>query len=65
MEREQALSELGTSYAVALRLRQRGASHAQIAEVLGIPEAAVDQHLALADAKLERLLDAPAPGRRR
>lgn len=56
MDRAAALAQLGDSFAVALRLRDRGHSDEEIAEILGIPFEAVASHVALAEAKLARVV---------
>jgi DNA-directed RNA polymerase specialized sigma24 family protein len=62
MDREAALQELPQSYAVALRLRDRGVSEPEIAEIVGISLEGVSAHLRLAEAKLARLLAADHEG---
>ena len=63
MDRDAALAELADSYAIALRLRDRHASHEEIAGILGIPPESVGPHLHLAEAKLSQLMAADAhPG---
>ena len=56
MDREQALVELSTAHAVALRLRSAGAGDQLIAAALDIPLEAVRALLEVADAKLAVLL---------
>lgn len=58
MEREQALQELSTAYAVALRLREDGANDAIIAKALGLPVESVGNLLEIAESKLHRLIHA-------
>jgi hypothetical protein len=54
--RAQALDLLPVAYAVALRLRDSGASRALIADALGIETVAVPALLEVADRKLGELL---------
>jgi DNA-directed RNA polymerase specialized sigma24 family protein len=56
VDRPAALELLPESYARALRLRDAGSQPAEIARRLGIAPEAVANALALADAKLARLL---------
>jgi DNA-directed RNA polymerase specialized sigma24 family protein len=56
VDRPAALELLPESYARALRLRDAGSHPAEIAKRLGIAPEAVANALALADAKLARLL---------
>jgi predicted DNA binding protein len=51
------MRELADVYAVALRLRERGVPAVEIAEIVGIDEQAVDNHLRIAEAKLARLME--------
>jgi DNA-directed RNA polymerase specialized sigma24 family protein len=60
MDRDAALRELPPPYAVALRLRDRGAGDAEIAEIVGISPDALAAHFRLAEAKLARLME-PSP----
>lgn len=55
MDRDQAISRLPTSYAVAVRMRDKGASDAAIAEALGVPTEAIARLVEIADAKLRAL----------
>ena len=57
VDRDQALAELPVAYATALRLEAAGAERALIAHALGIDAEGVGPLLALAEAKLGRLLD--------
>ena len=61
VDRDQALAELPVAYATALRLEAAGAERALIAQALGIDVEGVRPLLALAEAKLDRLLDGDAP----
>lgn len=56
MTEDEALAALPETYAEALRLQAGGASPAQIAEALAVPDHAVASLLSLARAKLGRLL---------
>jgi hypothetical protein len=60
MNRDDALQELTTAYAVAIRLRDGGADHTMIGRALAVPPQAVEGLLRLADSKLATLLDADA-----
>jgi DNA-directed RNA polymerase specialized sigma24 family protein len=64
MDRDAALQELPQSYAVALRLRDRGIPEPEIAEIVGISPEGLPAHLRLAEAKLARLLAADQEGER-
>ena len=55
--RAQAMSRLPAVHAVALRLREEGLTSQQIAEQLGIDPVAVSPLLAVAQAKLEAIMD--------
>ena len=61
MDREAALLELATAYAVAIRLRDAGAADDSVAQALGIPIESVPGVLRMAEAKLAALLDAADP----
>lgn len=61
MDREAALLELPTAYAVAIRLRDAGAVDDSVAQALGIPTESVAGLLRVAEAKLAALLDAADP----
>ncbi len=54
--RDEAITRLPSSYAVALRMRDAGAGHDLVARALAIDEPAVAPLLALAEAKLATLL---------
>lgn len=56
MDRDAALAQLPESFAVALRLQDRGASDPEIAHIIGIDVDAVAAHLDLAESKLARVL---------
>lgn len=56
MEREEALQELTTAYAVALRLRDEGAGDDVIAKALGVPVESIGTLLAIAESKLQTLI---------
>lgn len=56
MERAEAYELLPPLHAVALRLEEAGASHAVIADGVGISPQAVPAFLAIAHDKLDRLL---------
>jgi hypothetical protein len=60
MEREQAISELPTLHAVALRLRDDGADPHTIAVAVGLEEEQVPTFLSIAERKLARLEEASA-----
>lgn len=51
------MSRLPAVHAVALRLREKGLTSQQIAEQLGIDPVAVSPLLAVAQAKLEAIMD--------
>jgi DNA-directed RNA polymerase specialized sigma24 family protein len=57
MDRENALLQLATAHAVALRLHAAGAEHESVARALGIPVASVPALLRIAEAKLAALLE--------
>jgi DNA-directed RNA polymerase specialized sigma24 family protein len=57
MDRENALLQLATAHAVALRLHAAGAEHEAVAQALGIPVASVPALLRIAEAKLAALLE--------
>lgn len=61
MDHDEALALLPVSYAAALRLRQAGIEPADIAEHLDVPLEALAPLLAIAEAKLARLLQQAAP----
>ncbi len=56
------MRELPASYAVALRLRDRGTPDLEIAEVVGIAPASLETHLRIAEAKLARILEDATEG---
>jgi DNA-directed RNA polymerase specialized sigma24 family protein len=56
-QRAQAMNKLPVVHAVALRLSEKGLTSQQIAEQLGIDPVAVDPLLAVAEAKLEAIMD--------
>lgn len=58
MDRTDAISELPTPYAVAIRLREGGSDDPTIAAALGIGEDEVASLLELAEAKLAALVEA-------
>jgi DNA-directed RNA polymerase specialized sigma24 family protein len=58
--REEALARLPLPYAVALRMRDAGASDELVADALGIDGHTVASLLTLADAKLATLLSEAA-----
>jgi hypothetical protein len=60
MERERALRELPIAHSVALRLRAAGQTESLIADALGITVDALPSLLAIAEAKLSRLLAEPS-----
>lgn len=57
MSRDQELNQLPAAYAAALRLRAAGVDHAGIATRLEMPSEAVPLLLAIAEAKLARLVE--------
>ncbi len=57
MEREQALAELPTAYAVALRLSEQGVPTEVIARGVGVEPEALEPLLRLARVKLARLME--------
>jgi hypothetical protein len=57
VERDDALRELPSAYAVGLRMRARGNGDAEIAAVLGIEREAVGPLLEVAERKLESVLN--------
>ena len=59
MDFDEAIAELPTAYAEALRLRGQGLATADIAELLGVPPESVDTLLQLAEAKLAALWPTP------
>lgn len=59
MDRVTALAQLPTAHAVALRLREHGVGTGTIADALAIPPESVPHVIAIAEAKLERLLREP------
>jgi DNA-directed RNA polymerase specialized sigma24 family protein len=59
MELDEAMAELPTAYAQALRLHGNGATNLDIATRLDIPLASVDTLVKLAEAKLTALLARP------
>ena len=61
MDRQTALLELATGYAVALRLHDAGASDEFVAQALDIPTESVSGLLEVAEAKLSALLGLAAP----
>ena len=61
MDRQAALLELATAYAVAIRLRDAGAADDSVAQALDIPIESVAGVLRVAEAKLAALLDAADP----
>lgn len=61
MDYDQAVALLPVAYATALRLRAAGIEPAGIAERLDVPTEAVGPLLAIAEAKLARLLQEPVP----
>lgn len=62
VDRSDALRHLPLSYAAALRLKEIGADDSIVAATLDVDEAAVDNLLELARAKLAELLDHPERG---
>lgn len=56
MDRQTALLELATGYAVALRLHDAGAADDSVAQALGIPIESVPGLLRVAEAKLAAVL---------
>jgi hypothetical protein len=60
VDREQALQWLPEQYALALRLRDAGASSTVIAAALEVDDDAADTVLVLAESKLHELLIRPA-----
>ena len=56
MNRDQAMLELATAHAVALRLRDGGAGAESIGLALGVPAASVPRLLSIAESKLDALL---------
>jgi hypothetical protein len=61
MDRETALLELATAYAVALRLHDAGAPDDSVAQALGIPIESVAGLLQVAEAKLTALVGPADP----
>jgi hypothetical protein len=61
MDRQTALLELATAYAVALRLHDAGAADDSVAQALGIPIESVAGLLQVAEAKLTALLGPAHP----
>jgi DNA-directed RNA polymerase specialized sigma24 family protein len=61
VDRSSALDRLPPAYSTALRLRDEGATHAAIAQVLDVPPQAVPRLLEIGAAKLNAALDAPDP----
>lgn len=61
MDHDHALAQLPVAYATALRLRAAGIEPSGIAARLDVPAEAVGPLLAIADAKLARLLQEPIP----
>jgi hypothetical protein len=61
MDRRTALLELATGYAVALRLRDAGASDECVAQALDIPVESVAGLLEVAEAKLTALVGRTHP----
>jgi hypothetical protein len=59
MDRDQAITELPTLHAVALRLRDDGADPRTIAVAVGVDEDQVPTFLNIAERKLARLEAAP------
>lgn len=57
MDRQAALLELATGYAVALRMHDAGAPAVEIAMALDIPETSVSCLLRIAEAKVAALLE--------
>jgi DNA-directed RNA polymerase specialized sigma24 family protein len=62
VNRAQAIAELPTAYAVALRLSDQGVDREAIARVVGIETEAVEPLLRLAHTKLAALLQGPPAG---
>ena len=60
MDRSQALRDLPTMHAVALRLRDNGFDDAVIAAVLDVEHVQVPALLRIAEAKLAKLMRAPS-----
>lgn len=58
MDRETALSKLPQTYEEALRLRDKGLEDVALANALGIEPEAVANLIRLAEAKLNRLVEA-------
>ena len=61
VERQQALEELSTARAVALRMADSGASEVEVADALGIPVEGVGPLLTVARAKLDLLIADEGP----
>jgi len=61
MEREALIQQLSEGFAVALRLRDAGASDETIAVALGTPVESVQATLRIAEAKLAELAAAGRP----
>ncbi len=57
MDRTEAIARLPEAYAVALRLRDAGVTHAQLAAGFGIEPQSVPSFLRIADAKLAELAE--------
>ncbi|MEX2538649.1 MAG: sigma factor-like helix-turn-helix DNA-binding protein [Actinomycetota bacterium] len=56
MERDKALGELPTAYAVAIRMREGGTPDAEIAKVLDVPVESVGRLVQIGEQKLRALL---------
>ena len=59
MDRQNAMDRLPEAYARALRMRERGLGHQEIADSLQAPIEAIGTILAIAEAKLSALLSEP------
>lgn len=62
MDRERALHELPTPYAVALRLQGAGAAHETIASALDVPVESVERLIQIGEGKLRAVLATTAEG---
>lgn len=61
MDRATALEQLPTPYATALRLHDAGATHAKIAQAIGVPVQAVPRLLEIGASKLDAVHRSPRP----
>lgn len=64
MDRHEALRELPSAYAVALRMREHGADDHTISVALEVPVEAVGRLVAIAESKLQAIIDMTEPDSR-